>query len=147
MKNLMNSLTIGKPLLILLFANFLASPGLSQNIKTTKLVWETDQVINLENQTSSVYNAKFKTNASQSMEWIQKKGQMNTLYEIARMEGSWEDISTQGTISYLLTRNGKSINMIIEKNSSGTFITMDFIVPGQLPSRQKFHVQSIKPEN
>lgn len=150
MKNLMNSskgIEHSRCFLFLLLSLFLASPCLSQNIKTSRLVWETDRVTDLQNQTSTAYNGKFKTNANQSVEWIQRKGQMSTLYEVTNIEGSWKDVSTRGSITYLLTRNGKSVKMIIEKNSSGIFITLDFSVPGEFTSIQKFHVQSVQPEN
>jgi hypothetical protein len=147
MKNQINSLIGVRPALILLSALFFASSGLSQNIKTSKLIWQIDQVINLQNQTSSAYHAIFKTNADQSVEWIQKKGQLNTQYEVTGIEGNWVDLSTQGSITYLLSRNGKPVRMIMERNPSGIFITMYFSVQGQLTAQQKFHVQSVQPEN
>jgi hypothetical protein len=81
------------------------------------------------------------------VEWIQRKDQMNTVYEITATEGSWEDVSRQGSITYLLSRNGKSVKMTIEKNATGTFISLAFLVQGEFISHQKFHVQSVQPEN
>jgi hypothetical protein len=81
------------------------------------------------------------------VEWIQKKGQLNTQYEVTGIEGNWVDLSTQGSITYLLSRNGKLVRMIMERNPSGIFITMYFSVQGQLTAQQKFHVQSVQPEN
>jgi hypothetical protein len=146
MKTTMHSLT-EKSLLLSVLLLFLALPCLSQNIITSNLVWETDQVTDLQNQITTAYKAKFKTNANRSVEWIQRKDQMNTVYEITATEGSWEDVSRQGSITYLLSRNGKSVKMTIEKNATGTFITLDFSVPGEFISQQKFHVQSVQPEN
>lgn len=130
-------------LLLLMFA----TTCFSQNITTSNLVWEADQVTDLQKQTTTKYIAKFKTNETQSVEWIQRKGQMSTRYEVTGTEGSWVDISKPGSITYLLARNGKSAKMTLEKNSSGIFVTLDFSVPGEFTSIQKFHVQSIQPEN
>lgn len=125
----------------------IASSCYSQNIVTANLVWETDQATDLQTQSTSSYKAQFKTNGSTSVEWVQRKGQMTTLYNVEHVEGEWADISTSGSITYFLTRNDKSAKMIIEKKSSGTFITLDFSVPGEFNSLQKFHVQSVQPAN
>jgi hypothetical protein len=146
MKTTMHSLT-EKSVLLSVLLLFLALPCLSQNILTSNLIWETDQVTDLQNQITTAYKAKFKTSASRSVEWIQRKDQMNTRYEITATEGSWNDISKPGSITYLLSRNDKVVKMTIEKNATGTFITLAFSVQGEFTSQQKFHVQSVQPEN
>jgi hypothetical protein len=123
---------------------FTASTCLSQNISTSNLTWQAVETTDLQTSATTALKCLFKTNANKSMEWIQKKGEMKGLFTITSVEGNWSNVSSAGSITYGLQSNGNSCKMIIEKNVSGTFITMDFSKPGEFTSLYKFKIISVQ---
>ncbi|NBP67814.1 MAG: hypothetical protein EBU52_03635 [Cytophagia bacterium] len=111
-----------------------------QNIASANLTWDVDEVTDLQTQTTIPYKATFKTNASSSVEWIQKEGALATLYNVVATEGTWENISSYGSFTFLLNRNGKHCRLTVEKDVGGTFITLHFETVENKNYRQRFRV-------
>ncbi len=120
------------------------STCLSQNISTSNLTWQAVETTDLQTSATTTLKCLFKTNANQSVEWIQKKGEMKGLFTVTSVEGNWSNVSTAGSIIYRLQRNGNSCKMTIEKNASGTFITMDFSKSGEFTSLYRFKIISVQ---
>lgn len=115
----------------------------SQDISTASLTWTADQTTDLSTGKNVPYQCEIKTDGVRSVKWVQKKGQLITTYTVTGTEGKWANISSSGTFTYLLSRNGKDCKMIIEKKLTGIFITMDFSKPGEFVSRQRFRIKSV----
>lgn len=116
----------------------------AQDISTSTLTWEAVESTDLEKSTTLAMKCSFRTESNSSVEWIQKKGQLRNVFVVTSVEGTWNDISSVGTITYTLSRNGKSYKMKLEKDDSGTFITMDFSKDGEYQSRYRFRITSVQ---
>src|SRR5882762_399388 len=83
------SIGVGLGMRLLLLIMLSATLCFSQNIASSNLVWEADQVTDTQTQKTNAYKAKFKTNKSTSIEWIQKNGEKSSVYTVTGTEGSW----------------------------------------------------------
>jgi hypothetical protein len=125
-------------ILLLFFCNQLSA----QNLANANLVWEVDQTTDLQTNEAKAYQATFKTNGKQTLEWIQKKGKLSAVYTIVSMDGTWANVSSAGAVTFLLERNGKNLRAKFERNSSGVFITL--IYPNSIgDSKIRFNVKSV----
>ena len=115
----------------------------SQNIRSSNLTWEADEVTDLEVRDSVRYTCQFRTDGS-SMEWIQKNGELKTVYQIVGVEGNWTDVSKNGTMTFSLERKERLCKMVLERTTSGVFVTLDFSGPGEYTSVKKFHIKSVQ---
>ncbi len=116
----------------------------AQNIARGTLLWQAEEVTDLQTATNKQMSCQFRTQSNSSVEWIQKDGALKSLFTISSVDGQWADVSTLGTITYALERNGKTAKMILEKTASGTFITMDFSKPGEFVSKLRFKIMSVE---
>ena len=119
----------------------------SQNIATSKLLWQTNQANDLRSQNLIDYQCAFKTDGSQTIKWFQKNGQSVTTFTILRTQGTWTNINSPGSITYGLSRNTDRGKMIIEKNENGTFITLDFSETSTHAIKQRFRISSVQTTN
>lgn len=122
----------------------LSFPTLSQNIATSTLTWVAERGTDLSTASTLDMKCSFITKNNTSVEWIQKKGEKRSEYEVTAVEGSWTDVSSNGAITYTLMRNGKPCKMTLERTGSGTFITMDFSKEGEYTSRYRFQIISVQ---
>ena len=127
------------------FLLLVALPAISfaQDIATANLTWTAEEATDLSTGKNIAYRCQIKTDGAQSVKWLQKNGQMITTYTVTGTEGNWSNISSLGSFTYQLSRNGKSCKMIVEKKVTGTFITMDFSKQGEYVSRQRFRIKSV----
>ena len=128
----------------LLFLLTAASPAIGQNVRTTDLTWTVDRVTDLKTGAANDYEAAFRVYGTTHVEWRQRNGQMTTRYEIKDVIGEWDNVQRNGSITYQLERNGHTLKMTMEKNSSGIFITLDLGSAGDSLWVQKFHVVSVQ---
>jgi hypothetical protein len=115
----------------------------AQNIETSNITWDADEIMDAEITNSVKYTCQFKTNG-RTVEWIQKKGEIKSTYNIVSTDGMWTDISKNGSIEYILERNGRQCKMILERTSSDIFITMYFNQSGEQSSTKKFHIKTVR---
>ncbi len=119
--------------------------GKAQDITKGKYTWKASQVT--DGRTSSTKNSytEFVTNASTSVDWIQKNGELKTTFRVTGIEGSWPNIDNQGTITYILEHENGSCRMSFERSASGLKISMDFEGNGNATTRLTFKVDSVIP--
>ncbi len=115
-----------------------SSTALSQSIVRSTLTWKAMEVNDSRTQTSKGMTCDFVTNGKKSVDWIQKGGALKTSFIVTAVEGEWLNVASQGSITYVLERNGKSCKMLIERNASGVFVTLDFT-----SSRLRFKIDSV----
>ena len=147
MKTQLLQLATKAKLLFIIFMYAIPVIGFTQNISKAKLSWQADQATDTQTLKTIAYTAEFKTIGSQSVEWIQKKGQSSAAFTVTATEGKWTDVTSDGSFSYLLERNGKTCKMTVERAASGTFITMDFSKTGEYTSVQRFRIQAVQKIN
>lgn len=130
-----------KPYLILLFLGWVQY-SLAQNVQSSRLTWEADEVTESWTGKKSPTPSTFKT-SRKTVEWIQRKGEVKSEYVITATEGEWSDVNQTGRIVLLLERKGRTSKMILERNGSLIEITFDFSQPGT-DSSLKFHIKSVQ---
>jgi len=131
-------------IMFLFFVLISVATSYSQNIATSNLTWQASEATDLQTQKVMTYEATFKTNGTQVVEWIQKDGERTSTYTVTGTEGTWPDISATGMFTYLLTRNGKASRMAFERSEGGLFVTLDFTQPGGPAIKQRFRIQSVQ---
>jgi len=109
---------------------------------SANLVWESDQTTDLQTNEIKPYLATFKTNGSQSLDWIQKGGKLSANYKVVSIDGIWANVSNLGTITFLVERNGKNLRARFERNLSGLFITLIYPNSGG-EARLQFRIKSV----
>lgn len=112
-----------------------------QNMVSTNLKWEADQTTDMQANVTKLYAGYFKTLSNQSVEWVQKAGQIMATYTVVSVEGTWVDINNIGSVVYVLTRNGKTVHMKFEKTAVARFVTMIFPTNGN--TEIKFRISSV----
>ncbi len=115
-----------------------------QDISSSKIVWEAEQATDLQTNSTTPMSCQFISNGRQSVEWIQKKGMIRTIYTVTSVEGNWQDIRTNGSVTYQLERNGKHCKMVFERNDAGTYATMIFVEGSNTVSQLRFNIKSVK---
>jgi hypothetical protein len=132
---------------LIVFFVFLSLGSFAQDIAASTLLWEADQVTDLQTQATLPYACKFKTQNNQPIEWIQKKGARTSSYVITGTVGTWTDISAPGMFTYLVSKGGNMGKMTMEKSLAGIFITVDLSKVGGYTFKQRFRIKSVQPAN
>jgi hypothetical protein len=130
-------------LIIPLFGFIFSTQVYAQNIRTSNLQWEADQVTDKQTNKTSAFSCVFKTTPN-SVEWIQKKGELKVQYSIISTEGEWDDLNARGTITYVIERKGKRSKIIFMRSASGLFISLDFSQPSAQTFVQQFRIKSVE---
>ncbi|MCA6416496.1 MAG: hypothetical protein IM589_12360, partial [Cytophagales bacterium] len=99
-----------KKLILVFIVCSSAATAHGQNMASTNLKWEADQTTDMQANVAKPYVGYFKTLSNQSVEWVQKAGQIMATYTVVSMEGTWADINNIGSVVYVLTRNGKTVH-------------------------------------
>jgi hypothetical protein len=111
-----------------------------QDPNTTKLTWKVSSVTNESTGVKNDYVCDLIITPNYSVEWIQKKGEHRSTYEIKKTEGSWRSVDTDGSILYTLSIKGTLCQLTVSKVGNVRTIFFDF--GGR--SKQRFEVSEVK---
>jgi hypothetical protein len=137
-----------KVLAICIFFSACAWGVNAQNIRNDKLVWKVTSSVNLKNGDEFSYQCEIKTNATNTVTWIQKQGQKTTEFIVRAIEGEWTDISNNGSVVYKITQDGKGGTLNFARSGGGSAtITIDFSESSENGARQKLLVEQVQREN
>lgn len=115
----------------------------AQNIEMSTLTWVSDEVTDIGASRVSKVKCMFKTEGKSRVEWIQRNGNLRTVFTVIGTQGVWTNVGEPGNITYVLERNGNRCRMIIERKQDGLFVTMDFSKAGEYSSIQKFKISTV----
>lgn len=116
---------------------------LGQDISATSLRWTCTQTTDLRTQASAAYNCVFITEGAQRVTWLQRNGQVSTAYTVTGTEGSWVNVSSNGSFTYLVSRDGKTGRLILQRSDNEITILVDFSESGQHNIKQSFRVSEV----
>jgi hypothetical protein len=119
----------------------------SQNVATADLVWRCDQATEQRTSSTISHNSTFKTSGTRSVVWLQRNDQFATTFTVTGTQGTWGNISNDGSFTYLLRRDGATGRMTVQRSGTNVSITLDFNESGEHNVSQKFRVQSVQPSN
>ncbi len=101
----------------------------AQSFHQSTITWVADRAIDLERTDTVAMKCSFKTVGGAQLIWSQRNGSINSTYQITGVEGTWSNISEQGSVNLTLQRNGKSSKAKVERTNDGVYIMMDFSKP------------------
>jgi hypothetical protein len=87
-------------LVIFLFLPLMDSVG--QNIRVAKINWNYTQATDGLTGKALDYSGSFISTGDTNLDWVQNNGQKTYHLSVVSVEGTWTDISTDGTIIYNL---------------------------------------------
>ena len=115
----------------------------AQDISQSTLHWKALEVTDGRTAATKATTSEFISNSAKSVQWIQRKGNLKTTFNVISVEGSWADIKEVGRITYVVELNGHSCSMRFERSSSELLIVMDFDQGGDASKRLKFKIESV----
>lgn len=118
----------------------------AQDISSVSLRWTCTQTTNLRDGSTSAYLCTFITRGTGSVTWLQRNGQVATHYVVSGTEGNWPDVSQNGQLTYRLSRDEKTGQLIVERTAAGVTLTLDFTESGEANIKQKFHASEVAAE-
>lgn len=133
-------------LLLVLVAMLGSLAGRAQNISTVPLRWTSDQTTDLKTSTSRSYASEFVTRGTDGVRWLQRNGSVATDFAVLGTEGSWTDVTADGTFTFLLARDGKTGKLIVQRSGSSLTLTLDFSESGEFNIKQQFRISTITAE-
>jgi hypothetical protein len=92
-----------KPLSLLII--FLLLPlihSFGQNIRSAKITWNCTQATDVLTGKTQDYSGSFISTGDTNVDWVQNNGQKTYHLSVVSVEGTWTDVSTDGTIIYNL---------------------------------------------
>lgn len=115
----------------------------AQNVQVSTLNWNAEEVTEIGANKVSHVKCTFKTEGKTQVEWIQRNGNLRTVFTVVEVQGAWANVAEQGSITYVLNRNGNKCRMLMERTQDGLFVTMDFSKTGEFTSIQRFKISTI----
>jgi len=136
-----------KTLITLFFAVILAAgasrvQAQTMSIKNDVLVWNVNQLLDQAQTSTSDYTAQFTTYGKTKIVWTQQNNYTSE-FSIRSSSGSWDDPSTQGSIQYNVTLNGKSGTITLARTASGLQITTSLTDSGKNTMPYVFYVNTL----
>lgn len=120
----------------------------AQDIRKDKLVWIVTSTTNLKTSDQFTYQCVFKTNRANKVQWIQKRGQKTTEFSGTALEGEWNDILTNGSVTYNISQDGIGGTVTFARTGGGLpVITIDFSQGSEHGIRQQFLVAQVQLDN
>lgn len=132
-----------KTRILSLALTILSVGAVAQSFSNSTLIWTADQVLYVEQADTVEMNCSFKSISQNQLEWSQRNGTINSIYQVTGVEGAWSDVYQNGSITLTLLRNGKTSKATFEKSAQGTFVTMDLSRQGT-SSHLRFRIVSVE---
>lgn len=94
------------------------SEGRAQNISSIRLSWNSVSTMIPSNGTSTNEITQLITSPSDSIKWLGQDGTIKYRLKILETNGTWSDVSQQGSIIYEVDNNGNRGVVYIERAST-----------------------------
>lgn len=117
-----------------------------QDILKDQLRWNSGSTTDLHTDESRTYACAFISRPGE-IQWFQKGGQSVKTYRIRQQEGSWSDVSGNGSIVFNVTDGSATGTITFQRSGSVISVTMDFSALGTTAIKRRFDITEIKPAN
>lgn len=121
--------------------------GFSQDISASTITWTVNHGLDLKTNSDFNYQGSFTTRGTGSITWSQGGGNYISTFTMSSIQGTWTDVSANGTITYQVQQDGSSGTLKFERTAGGIFITLDFPSGDSQGSWLKFQVSSLTQTN
>ena len=111
------------------------------DVPQQKITWTSSESVDL--QTGNTYHKtlKFETDGDRS---IDIPNRLLTNIEVTRVDGTWTDVALPGKLVYYVLLNGTEATVTIEKNDTGTYITIETVLSSPDGIHRKFTISATK---
>gem|GEM_PF-3804148 len=86
--------------LFIIWFSFSTNCLIAQSLQTSKITWTCSQFRDLITNELVSSTCRFVSSNNQSLQWVQKGGNLVYDFEVLQVTGSWADVSGPGSISY-----------------------------------------------
>ncbi len=132
--------------LCLFFFAVLSHASLAQNISNTRLRWTVAGLEDVDNAaTVSSYSCTFETNGTNAAYWKQKNGTYSTKLTVKRIEGTWNNVASEGKATFYIMADGQDGNLVFEKVGNATNAILTLSQADGTTNVYKFKVTLIAP--
>ncbi|HEY9049624.1 MAG TPA: hypothetical protein VIN08_27190 [Ohtaekwangia sp.] len=116
----------------------------AQNITTTTLAWQASSVT--DSNTGNILSAggdKIISHSNTSVEWQDAQGNVKYTYAVNTVNGSWSNVSNNGSIIYQVTTGGNSGTITFTKSGSETTVRILVLEGEDIPDMYEFKISSL----
>lgn len=114
----------------------------SQNPVTSELKWTVSKTIDqLTNE--EVVQAGVFISRGDTIDWVQSEGARTYTFIVTGTEGSWEDVGSNGQITFQIKRGGVTGSIWFRRETELLSIEMKLMKDGQVTRSLKFITESV----
>jgi hypothetical protein len=110
----------------------------AQNALQKKVEWYSTKAVDNVTQEVLLIDSKFIIDKNQSIQWIQKQGEMVYNFTILKTESTWVDMKHNGSIRYEVKTKDIVGFINIGKYNKNFFIELEFVLDGVNTAPFKF---------
>lgn len=99
--------------------------AVSQSIEADVIEWTADHLSDLRTNIDTTYHATFLTAAKEKIKWIQ--GDYIIEMTVRGSEGTWNDVSQDGSFKYKVSINDKQGTLVFSRLSGQVVVRMEFL--------------------
>jgi len=96
----------------------------AQDISQTSLTWTVNQLLDQNNGEKIDYACTFETSRAQEIVWKQKAGAYVSKFLVQRVDGTWNDVFTDGKVIYHVTKGDQTGTLTFERIAQGLVIRL-----------------------
>lgn len=132
-----------KKFYILLLLLLATGTAFCQSITNREITWHTAKSLELHSNVELNQSGKIITRANRQIDYVVDEN--NTLsFAITGIVGSWNDLNTNGSLTYKVKYQGRPGKIVLEKSASGITITIDFTEAAPEAMKQKILIDSFE---
>lgn len=108
---------------IIISCLFISLAGYSQ-VQTDTLQWNASGFTDLITNEAVAAPCHFVSYGTSKVDWIQGGGSFTTPFSITSVTGMWQDINSNGTLTFSIIGDGLSGQLILSKDNAGTKVKL-----------------------
>jgi hypothetical protein len=134
-----------KRYLFALLSFYLSFACCGQSMETDSLMWSASKATSQIDNSEIIYTCRFKTTPGLSVDWIQSDGASVYHYTVTGIEGNWNNLSTDGSITYRVALKEVSGDITFSKTGEQTKIHLQTGSNGAVELDLVFEISSVHP--
>lgn len=119
----------------------------AQDISAQTLSWNAIKAVDQTNQSEIVYSSTFVTQAGASVQWLQNDGSKVYDYTIDTADGTWPDVSQDGSITYHVTGRKVTGDMVFSKSQGQWSVRVTIYFNGNITMDYLFSIDQVTTTN
>ncbi len=130
--------------LIILVSALFGVTGKAQNIQASVIKWSSEEFLEEEKNAYVEHESYFISYGGDSVQWFQKAGSYIKTLKVTEVEGSWSDISKEGSIIYKVHVDGNTGSLKFQRDGDLVSISMELEWTPGITTGKVFTVSSFE---